>query len=710
MKLFTRFLAIAFLLHGISVNASHVAGAKINYLQLDNDTYLVSLSALRDCNSGGLGSAATIDYSGACGNGSMSFQIAYTQNMSQTCDPIGSPSSCNGGTAPGYELVVYQDTLTLAPNCGWVISWDLCCRNTSTNINNATGDDMYVEAIIDPSFTGTNNSPDFLDATIPVVCLNTPVTRDPLGIDIDGDSLVFELVPALDFLPPNPVPVMYNSGYSGAIPITGATVDPATGAISFTPTVAGNFVVVTKVSEYRNGQLIGSTLFDRQFIVTSCNNSNPFSTSAGMQNFTGTAVQTSPYTISMCEGQDFCFDLEFDDSDAGQVLAIESMVTSTLPGATITSTGTGPITATVCWTAPAGSNGFYPVVVSAVDGVCPLQGSVTSAVFVLVTPGTFAGGDVTICNNQGANLGVFGFAPYQWSVLSGDPITIGTNFSCDTCLNAVATPTSTTTYLLTSAAPAGCAVTDTVVVNVVANLTVDASPVDTLVCINQPVQLNTVATPFDPSFSYTWSPTIGINNPNTANPIYSSNNVGVNTLVVNVGNNSGCNEQDTITIEIVSSPLPLDLGFDSIGISAPPVTLNMGMPAGGSYLGAGISGNVFNPSAAGLGTFVLVYQGGGGCGGSSFDTVTVYQDVSIQEILQRGELELIPNPVEEWFSIGSLAAGTIQQVELLDAQGRLIKTWGTAMRRYPVHDMDNGTYFIRAFTEKGILTGQLQIQ
>ena len=34
----------------------------------------------------------------------------------------------------------------------------------------------------------------------------------------------------------------YNAGFSGALPIPGVTIDPATGEIQFTPTVTGNYV------------------------------------------------------------------------------------------------------------------------------------------------------------------------------------------------------------------------------------------------------------------------------------------------------------------------------------------------------------------------------------------------------------------------------------------------------------------------------------
>jgi hypothetical protein len=703
MSIITRFLLLATLAVSINMNAAHTAGAKLNYLQLDNDTYLISLSVIRDCASGGLGSTAFVDWTSICGSGSRGFPIANSIFVTQSCDIVANPSNCTGGTAPGYEVVTYQDTVTLGQGCGWRISWDLCCRNNSTNLSNPTSDNLYVEALIDPSFIGINNSPDFLDATIPIVCVNTPVERNPVAVDIDGDSLVFELVTALDFAA---TPVSYNLGYTGTAPIPGITIDPTNGTVNFTPTTIGNFVVVTMVSEYRNGFWIGSTMYDRQFVVTNCSNTDPFIVGNGMTNFSGNALQTGPNSISMCEGQNFCFDLQFDDIDAGQTLSIESAVQTILPGATITSSGTGPITATVCWTATAGTNGYYPIVVSAVDGVCPLQGSTASAVSVFVTPGTYAGTDVTSCNLQSATLGIYGFAPYQWSVISGDPIVIGSNFSCDTCLTAVATPSVTTTYLLTSNAPAGCAATDTVVINVVPNLSVDAMPDTAYGCINQPVQLNTVATPIDPTFTFSWSPTFNLSNSSIANPIFTGNSVGTTTLVVNVGNNTGCNEQDTVIVQLVATPPALDLGFDSIGVNMPPVTLTTGQPSGGTYLGAGVLGNVFNPAIAGPGTYQIWYSV---CSGSSVDTIVVYQDVGIAELNGTGTVALVPNPAINSFRLSDPSI-SVDRIEIVDMLGRTVKQWSRSLPEYPVNDLTKGSYVVLVTTEDGILVGRLQRQ
>ena len=54
---------------------------------------------------------------------------------------------------------------------------------------------------------------------------------------------------------------------------------------------------------------------------------------------------------------------------------------------------------------------------------------------------------------------------FQWSVVSGDPIT-GANFSCTNCANPTASPAITTTYAVSSQSASGCVDFDTVTVTV----------------------------------------------------------------------------------------------------------------------------------------------------------------------------------------------------------------------------------------------------
>ena len=55
-----------------------------------------------------------------------------------------------------------------------------------------------------------------------------------------------------------------------------------------------------------------------------------------------------------------------------------------------------------------------------------------------------------------------GGSNFNWSVISGDPISLGNNFSCNGCSNPVINPAYSTVYKVVSNLSGGCSNTDTV--------------------------------------------------------------------------------------------------------------------------------------------------------------------------------------------------------------------------------------------------------
>ncbi len=69
-----------------------------------------------------------------------------------------------------------------------------------------------------------------------------------------------------------------------------------------------------------------------------------------------------------------------------------------------------------------------------------------------------AGADMTICENESAQLNASGGVAYQWSP--------STDLSCDDCTNPIASPSVTTTYTLTATDENGCTSTDALTISV----------------------------------------------------------------------------------------------------------------------------------------------------------------------------------------------------------------------------------------------------
>lgn len=161
------------------------------------------------------------------------------------------------------------------------------------------------------------------------------------------------------------------------------------------------------------------------------------------------------------------------------------------------------------------------------------------SVTITVTPSPIAvaSNDTTICAGTSANLVSSGGTIYSWSPT--------TNLSNANISNPVATPPTTTTYVVT-VTNGNCTDNETVVVNV-QSATATAGP-DATVCQGQPTQLTATG-----GTSYSWSPSAGLNNPNIANPIATPS--VTTTYTCTVTNALGCTDTDIATITVSPSPI-----------------------------------------------------------------------------------------------------------------------------------------------------------
>jgi len=482
---------VLFLL-SFTANASHIGGGNISYTCTGNpNEYLITLTLYRDCNGVSAPNSPSVDFSNSCGlanPNSLTLTQDSTSEISNLCTSEIPNSVCNGGALIGYQIYIYKGTVTFSGPCdSWIISYDICNRNAATNLTGGSGNCFYVESHIYSNTNSCNNSPTISsEYPVPSVCVNQPSTLD-LGIaEPDGNTLQFSFVNAMDA---SGTPIVYNAGYSSSAPIQGITIDPVTGQLSFTPVLGGNFVITILIQEFDgSGNLVGSIMHDTQIIVdNTCFNSTSSSPgSAGnFQNSGSNTTFTNGNTISMCDGDQFCIDVVFSDPDAGDVLTLTTNATTLLPGATFTQTGTNPATGTLCWTYQSGYLGNL-ISITSNDNACPTP-AVSSFILNLdIPPPLNVSPNDTICGNQVANLQALGAPPLTWSVIYGDPMVVGTNFSCNNCTNPDATPAVTTAYQIEDGSV--CQLRDTIVVTVVqneGNILANIVTNDTSICAGQ---------------------------------------------------------------------------------------------------------------------------------------------------------------------------------------------------------------------------------
>ncbi|MBL0044832.1 MAG: PKD domain-containing protein [Flavobacteriales bacterium] len=403
-----------------TAQATHMSGGEIYWENLGGNQYRITLTIYRDCAGIQLDNDYDLDISSPCGQHTLNVSTPGGVELSQLCDLQLPNSTCNGGTLPGIQKYVYTGTITLAPCDSWTISWTEIYRNNAIVNLQAPGTlEMYIEGVLNNSAGPLNDSPQFTNTAIPYICLGYPISYSYGAFDPEGDSLSYQLIGARVG---GANPIAYTPPYTGTSPITGLTLDPATGLVQFTLNLAGNWVVVVQVNEYDNaGNLIGTIMRDMQFVAYPCSNIPPDPTTGTVSGMTGGAVQTAPYAVQVCESGDFCFDMVITDPNANNVLEATTNIANNLPGATFSYTGTNPITCHVCWNAGAGTAGFYPFIVNVNDGACPVVAFQTYVYSITVIEGLFI--DVTSTNESCAGMNdgtgtvniVSGTGPYLYN-------------------------------------------------------------------------------------------------------------------------------------------------------------------------------------------------------------------------------------------------------------------------------------------------------
>lgn len=558
------FLTIAFLCgFQNETRASHITGGDFQYTCIGVDSFLIRLNIFRDCTGIPAPTAPTATFSSTCG-GNFTTTLTLTNpggtEVSQLCPTALNNSSCNGGSLPGMEHYIYEAIVVLSPTCNtWTMSWSDCCRNSPTN---ASSVGTYISAGLNSATDDCNNSPQFTAQPIPYVCQNQVVNYNFGVIEADGDSLVYSMVTGLSAAT---TPIPYTGGYNFAQPFgttVPITLNAATGQLTFTPPSTGLYVVVVRVDEYDpvTGDHLGYVFRDIQIVVQPCSNLVPVVQSPGITNFTGTGAQLDSNSLEACIGQSLNFDIIFNDPDTSSPGDSITLFTNALQAldssAIITITNGNPAIINVDWVAQPGNGNFVAFNVTAVDDACNVSGLINAAFDITILPSTYAGEDQTICQGtQSATLIATGGSSFTWSVITGDPISVGVNFTCDTCDTTVATPSITTTYEVVSNLSSTCSNRDTVTVFVVPNFDLTL-PDDTLICFISDFPL--FANTNQPGFNYTyqWSPATGLSDDTIANPI--ANPSEPTTYSVTVTSAGGCIKTDNVTLDL-SPPFPANI-------------------------------------------------------------------------------------------------------------------------------------------------------
>ena len=217
------------------------------------------------------------------------------------------------------------------------------------------------------------------------------------------------------------------------------------------------------------------------------------------------------------------------------------------------------------------------------------------------------------------------------------------------------------TYGVTITNAFGCSVFDELNASVLPVSIIELGP-DTAFCEGGIYILDATT----PSCTYVWStdettPTIQVAESGTYSVI--------------ITNSFGCSDTDEITIEIY--PLPeteLNLIPATICEDAGNYTFTEGIPAGGIYSGDGVTGDVFDPLEAGIGTHFIsyTYTDDLGCSATATDEIEVTVCQGIDDVNSENEIILFPNPAQTEITIELHDLSNVENLIITDLAGRIV--------------------------------------
>ncbi|OFY87114.1 MAG: hypothetical protein A3F72_16540 [Bacteroidetes bacterium RIFCSPLOWO2_12_FULL_35_15] len=216
------------------------------------------------------------------------------------------------------------------------------------------------------------------------------------------------------------------------------------------------------------------------------------------------------------------------------------------------------------------------------------------------------GNDTAACSGTSFYLNGSGAVVYSWSP------SIGLNDS--TLQYPIATPSVSTTYILTGVNNTGCSKKDSVTITINNPPIVNAGT-DATICIGDSVQLNTIG-----GTQFTWTPGIGLSNTSIADPIASPS---ISTTYTITSSNLGCTGTDSVTVTV--GQINVNAGDDTTICKGASVQLNATGGTSYNWLPAtGLSSyTISDPEASPIVTTTyIVTILSGQC--SKNDTITIF--------------------------------------------------------------------------------------
>ncbi len=383
--------------------ATHIYGADFFYTYAGGNSYNVTLVVYGDCSGSAfpnLSSAApqVFVYNGSTQTATITLAIQAPSagtEVTPVCASQLNNTNCVNITnpIPGVKKFTYTGVATISTaSANWRflftgnmgVSAQAGRSNSITNINvGGGGSVMQLEATLNNT-GGNNSSPVYTTIPTPFFCINKAANYNPGTVDPNGDSLAYSLVPGLDQASGT---VTYLTGYTATAPLAVSTgsfsFSGTTGQLGFTPNAVQRSLVVNKVTEYRGGVAVGTSMREMTFVVlNNCNNNPPRGSITNASG--GTIVDTVTFKACQSSGT-ISFSINPIDPDNDTI----NMSASGIPAGaifTINNNNTQAPSSSFNWNISGVTPGTYNFFITYTDAGCPLSSRQTQAYSITVLP------------------------------------------------------------------------------------------------------------------------------------------------------------------------------------------------------------------------------------------------------------------------------------------------------------------------------------
>ena len=256
-------------------SASHHQGSTLTVQYIGSSSlYLVKYTWYRDCAGIPFPTQVTIhyDFNGVAYD-SMVLQVAQTSLWYSTLCTIQT-TNCASGV--GVEKYIYEGVVTLSNDGIYKFHNKSILPYSPIPLPVYVWNYNYVEASIIVNSLFQNSLPEFTSSPEFYFPVSLVSMSNSFASDIDGDSIVYSIIPSVTYDTTLQGPVSYcyvspNSPYTFGLFMSPAVINTFTGSISFTPTVIALGSIVIKADEYRNGAWMGSIMRQTGAIIsTAC--------------------------------------------------------------------------------------------------------------------------------------------------------------------------------------------------------------------------------------------------------------------------------------------------------------------------------------------------------------------------------------------------------------------------------------------------------